>query len=71
MDDTKRRKKAPTKVRDTLVRGQIKQGVRFALWAKTAGRCTLCNRRVLGEGRTFVHSVGSAEMAHIKGATAT
>lgn len=67
MDDTKRRKK----VCDTLVRGQIRQGVRFALWAKTAGRCTLCNRRVLGEARTFVHSVGAAEMAHIKGATAT
>ena len=71
MGDSSKRKKKVEKVRDTLVRGPIKAGVRYALWARTAGRCTLCNRRVLGDGRTFVHSVGAAEMAHIKGATAT
>jgi 5-methylcytosine-specific restriction endonuclease McrA len=71
MDSKTRSKTAVKKVRDTRVRGQIKPGVRQALWSKTAGRCTLCNRRVLGDGRTFVHSVGAAEMAHIQGATAT
>lgn len=71
MDSMTRRKPAVGQVRDTHVRGQIKPTVRQALWAKTAGRCTLCNRRVLGGQRTFLHSVGAAEMAHIKGATST
>lgn len=71
MGDIGKRKKKVEKVRDTQVRGPVKAGVRYALWAKTAGRCTLCNRRVLGGSRTYMHSVGAAEMAHIKGATAT
>jgi hypothetical protein len=38
----------------------IKLGVRYALWAKTAGRCTSCSRRVLNDTRTFWHSIGAA-----------
>lgn len=60
----------PAAVRDTSVRaGSIKPRVRLALWAKSAGRCTICNRKVLNESRTFWHSVAAAEMAHILGAT--
>jgi len=59
------------RVRDTHVRGTIKQRVRLALWAKSAGRCTLCNRRVLNDNRTYYHSIAAAEMAHILGATTT
>lgn len=54
-----------------VARGKIKDSVRNAIWAKTAGRCTLCNRRVLNDDRTFWHSAAAAEMAHIRGATAT
>ncbi len=54
-----------------VARGRIKETVRNAMWGKTAGRCTLCNRRVLNDDRTFWHSVAAAEMAHIRGATAT
>lgn len=62
----------PTAVRNTEVRaGSIKPRVRLALWAKSAGRCTLCNRKVLNDSRTFCHSVAAAEMAHILGATTT
>jgi hypothetical protein len=57
--------------RDTLVRREdIKHSVRNALWARTAGRCTLCNRRLLGDSRTYMHSVLLAELAHNVGATA-
>lgn len=63
--------KAKRLVRDTHVRGNIKPSVRYALWGKSAGRCTLCNRRVLNEAKTFLHSIAAAEMAHILGATTT
>lgn len=60
------------RARDTQVRrGSIKDSVRNALWGRTAGRCTVCNRRVLNDDRTFWHSIAAAEMAHIIGATAT
>ncbi|MFH5211489.1 SAVED domain-containing protein [Antrihabitans spumae] len=44
--------------------------MRNALWARTAGRCTICNRRLLGDSRTYMHSVLLAELAHNIGATA-
>jgi 5-methylcytosine-specific restriction endonuclease McrA len=56
--------------RNTSVkRGAIKETVRNALWARTAGRCTICNRRLLGDSRTYLHSVLLAELAHNIGAT--
>lgn len=56
--------------RDTSVkRERIKESVRNALWARTAGRCTICNRRLLGDHRTYLHSVLLAELAHNIGAT--
>lgn len=56
--------------RDTTIkREDIKDSVRNALWARTAGRCTLCNRRLLGDSRTYMHSVLLAELAHNVGAT--
>lgn len=56
--------------RDTSVkRERIKESVRNALWARTAGRCTICNRRLLGDSRTYLHSVLLAELAHNVGAT--
>ncbi|MBQ0991567.1 SAVED domain-containing protein [Micromonospora sp. H61] len=56
--------------RDTTVkRGAIKDSVRNALWARAAGRCTVCNRRLLGDSRTYFHSVLLAEIAHNIGAT--
>jgi hypothetical protein len=58
------------KARNThVVRENIPERVRIALWARTAGRCTICNRRLLGDGRTFFHSVTAAELAHNVGAT--
>ncbi|MEY1677893.1 SAVED domain-containing protein [Gordonia sp. ABKF26] len=58
--------------RDTLVRrGDIKDSVRNALWARAAGRCTICNRRLLGDTRTYLHSVLLAELAHNIGATSS
>lgn len=56
--------------RDTTVkREKTKDSVRNALWARTAGRCTICNRRLLGDSRTYLHSVLLAELAHNIGAT--
>ncbi|WP_326950964.1 SAVED domain-containing protein [Amycolatopsis sp. NBC_01307] len=56
--------------RDTSVKREaIKDSVRNALWARTAGRCTICNRRLLGDSRTYLHSVLLAELAHNIGAT--
>jgi len=54
----------------TVKRGGIKDSVRNALWARTAGRCTFCNRRLLGDQRTYLHSVLLAELAHNVGAIA-
>lgn len=57
-------------IRDTHVtREAIKERVRLAIWARSAGRCTICNRRLLGDTRTFLHSVAAAELAHNIGAT--
>lgn len=59
-----------TDSRDTSVkRERIRESVRNALWARTAGRCTICNRRLLGDHRTYLHSVLLAELAHNIGAT--
>jgi hypothetical protein len=58
-------------VRDTEVRGHVKERVRYALWGKSAGRCTLCNQRLLGEDLTYWRFINAAEVAHIRGATAT
>lgn len=56
--------------RDTTIkRESIKDSVRHALWARTAGRCIICNRRLLGDTRTYMHSVLLAELAHNIGAT--
>lgn len=56
--------------RDTTVkREKIRDSVRNALWARTAGRCTICNRRLLGDSRTYLHSVLLAELTHNIGAT--
>jgi hypothetical protein len=61
---------AKDNARDTHVsRGRVKESVQHALWARTAGRCTICNRRLLGDTRTFLHSVTAAELAHNIGAT--
>lgn len=59
------------KARDTSVRGKIKASVRHSLWARSAGRCTLCNNRVLDGAPPHWHSIAAAEMAHIIGAKAT
>lgn len=59
------------KARDTHVRGSIKQHVRLALWAKSAGRCTLCNRSVLNGAKTYLHAIPAGELAHILGAKTT
>lgn len=56
--------------RETHVsRNKIRDSVRLAIWARAAGRCTICNRRLLGDTRTFMHSVTLAELAHNVGAT--
>ncbi len=61
---------AHSDTRDTVVKREgIKDSVRNALWARTAGRCTICNRRLLGDQRTYLHSVLLAELAHNIGAT--
>jgi 5-methylcytosine-specific restriction endonuclease McrA len=61
---------APIDSRNTTVkRERITDSVRNALWARTAGRCTICNRRLLGDHRTYLHSVLLAELAHNIGAT--
>lgn len=61
---------AASDMRDTTVkRERIKDSVRNALWARTAGRCTICGRRLLGDQRTYLHSVLLAELAHNIGAT--
>lgn len=61
---------ATTDRRNTTVkREKIRESVRNALWARTAGRCTICNRRLLGDSRTYLHSVLLAELAHNIGAT--
>jgi hypothetical protein len=65
-------RQTPTPVRSTEVRAaSIKPRVRIALWAKTAGGCTLCNRRVLNDTRSYWHTVAAAERAHNLGATRT
>lgn len=61
---------ASSQSRDSTVkRDRIKESVRNALWARTAGRCTICGRRLLGDTRTYLHSVLLAELAHNVGAT--
>lgn len=62
---------ADQSVRDTTFRGAIKETVRYALWGKGAGRCTICNHRLFGEEHTYLHSINAAEVAHVRGATGT
>lgn len=70
MTDPQEATTGPADTRDTTVkRERIKESVRNALWARTAGRCTICNRRLLGGQRTYLHSVLLAELAHNIGAT--
>ena len=70
MTDSQTGATTPVDTRDTSVkRERIRESVRNALWARTAGRCTICNRRLLGDQRTYLHSVLLAELAHNIGAT--
>ncbi|GAA0452945.1 hypothetical protein Aca07nite_67920 [Actinoplanes capillaceus] len=62
---------ASKQARDTSVkRGDIKEPVRLALWARAAGCCVMCSTVLLGT-RTYLHSVLAGELAHNIGATAT
>lgn len=70
MPDPHQPAESPVDSRNTTVkRERISDSVRNALWARTAGRCTICNRRLLGDHRTYLHSVLLAELAHNIGAT--
>lgn len=70
MPDPQQPAESPVDSRNTTVkRERITDSVRNALWARTAGRCTICNRRLLGDHRTYLHSVLLAELAHNIGAT--
>ncbi|PUA78931.1 SAVED domain-containing protein [Nocardioides currus] len=70
MPDPRQPAESPVDSRNTTVkRDRITDSVRNALWARTAGRCTICNRRLLGDHRTYLHSVLLAELAHNIGAT--
>lgn len=56
--------------RDSEVkRGNIGWPTRVAVWARCAGHCTICNRRLIGDTRTYFHSVLGGELAHNIGAT--
>jgi hypothetical protein len=62
---------APKQVRDTSVkRGDIKDSVRLAVWARAARCCVMCSASLLGS-RSYLHSVLVGELAHTVGATAT
>ncbi len=58
-----------TPTRDTTARGTINSTVRNTLWAKSAGRCYICNERCLGTH--FLHAIPAGQMAHIVGAKPT
>jgi hypothetical protein len=62
---------ASKQVRNTSVkRGDIKETVRLAVWARAAGCCVMCSMTLLGS-RSYLHSVLVGELAHNVGATAT
>lgn len=62
----------PRQVRDTaVVRGQIRDKVRVAVWAKAAGRCVICNESLFNSERTYLHSVLVGQLAHNVGAKAS
>ncbi|TFV43965.1 SAVED domain-containing protein [Blastococcus sp. TF02A-35] len=62
---------ASKQVRDSSVkRGDIKDTVRLAVWARAAGCCVMCSTTLLGS-RSYLHSVLVGELAHNVGATAT
>ncbi|MGW3896634.1 SAVED domain-containing protein [Micromonospora profundi] len=62
---------ASKQVRSTSVkRGDIKDTVRLAVWARAAGCCVMCSTMLLGS-RSYLHSVLVGELAHNVGATAT
>ena len=70
MPDSQQAPTTPVDTRDAGVkRERLKESVRSAPWARAAGRCTICNRRVFGDQRTYLHSVLLAEPAHNIGVT--
>lgn len=53
----------------TLVhRAKVPLSVQVVVWAKSAGRCTLCSAYLLN-GRSWFHTILDGEMAHNVGAT--
>ena len=55
---------ASKQVRNTSVkRGDIKDTVRLAVWARAAGCCVMCSATVLGS-RSYLRSVLVGELAH-------
>lgn len=61
--------KADSRRRTTFVRrAKVPQRVQVVLWAKSAGRCTLCSGYLLN-GRSWFHTILDGEMAHNVGAT--
>lgn len=62
----------PRQVRDsTVTRGQIRDRVRVAVWAKAAGRCVICNESLFNSRRTHLHTVFVGQLAHNVGAKAS
>lgn len=56
-------------IRDTRVKRQdLKESTRIEIWAKSAGRCCICARYMIGD-TGFFHSTLVGEVAHITGAT--
>lgn len=53
-----------------ITREQVSSTTQVKVWARAAGRCTLCARSVL-DSRSFFHTVLTGQMAHNVGATAT
>lgn len=49
-------------------RAKVPQAVQVVVWAKSAGRCTLCSAYLLN-GRSWFHTILDGEMAHNVGAT--
>lgn len=62
----------PRRVRNTTVtRGEIRDKVRVAVWAKAAGRCVICNESLFNSRRTHLHTVLVGQLAHNVGAKAS
>lgn len=52
----------------SVTRGSLPQRVAIAVWARSAGRCAMCNR-FLVDTRSFFHTVLTGQLAHNVGAT--